>query len=84
MESRTIKQEDEIRNYKNYINDKISSLEAKISRMRREHQRYHEDEDDDELNKFCTIKFCTKNITIYKILQKVEVIIFYIFANIKK
>ena len=47
MESRTIKQEDEIRNYKNYINDKISSLEAKISRMRRESERYHEDEDDD-------------------------------------
>ena len=47
MESRTIKQENEIRNYKNYINDKISSLEAKISRMRREDERYHEDEDDD-------------------------------------
>ena len=47
MESRTIKQEDEIRNYKNYINDKISSLEAKISRMRREDERDHEDEDDD-------------------------------------
>ena len=47
MESRTIKQEDEIRNYKNYINEKISSLEAKISRMRREDERYHEDEDDD-------------------------------------
>ena len=47
MESRTIKQEDEIRNYKNYINEKISSIEAKISRMRREDERYHEDEDDD-------------------------------------
>lgn len=35
VENRIIKQEDEIRNYKNYINDKISSLEAKISRMRR-------------------------------------------------
>ena len=47
MESRTIKQEDEIRSYKNYINEKISSIEAKISRMRREDERYHEDEDDD-------------------------------------
>ena len=47
VESGIIKQEDEIRNYKNYINDKISSLEAKISRMRREDERYHEDEDDD-------------------------------------
>ena len=47
MESRTIKQEDEIRNYKNYINEKISSIEAKISRMRREDERYHEDEDND-------------------------------------
>lgn len=47
VESRIIKQEDEIRNYKNYINDKISSLEAKISRMRREDERYHEDKDDD-------------------------------------
>ena len=47
MESRTIKQEDEIRNYKNYINEKISSIEAKISRIRREDERYHEDEDDD-------------------------------------
>lgn len=35
VENRIIKQEDKIRNYKNYINDKISSLEAKISRMRR-------------------------------------------------
>jgi hypothetical protein len=34
VENRIIKQEYEIRNYKNYINDKISSLEAKISRMR--------------------------------------------------
>ena len=47
VENRIIKQEDEIRNYKNYINEKISSLEAKISRMRREDERYHEDEDDD-------------------------------------
>ena len=47
VENRIIKQEDEIRNYKNYINDKLSSLEEKISRMRREDERYHEDEDDD-------------------------------------
>ena len=47
VESRTIKQEDEIRNYKNYINDKISSLEAKISRMRREDEWFHAHDDDD-------------------------------------
>ena len=35
VENRIIKQEDEIRNYKNYINDKISSLEAKIGPMSR-------------------------------------------------
>lgn len=47
VENNVIKQEDDIRNYKNYINDKISSLEEKISRMRREDERYHEDKDDD-------------------------------------
>ena len=47
VENRIIKQEDEIRNYKNYINDKISSLEAKISRMRREVAWFHANDDDD-------------------------------------
>ncbi|MDU6631196.1 MAG: hypothetical protein E6496_12550, partial [Lachnoanaerobaculum sp.] len=45
VENRIIKQEYEIRNYKNYINDKISSLEAKISRMRREDEWFHAHDD---------------------------------------
>ena len=47
VENRIIKQEDEIRNYKNYINEKISSIEAKISRMRREDDWFHAHDDDD-------------------------------------
>lgn len=46
VENRIIKQEYEIRNYKNYINDKISSLEAKISRMRREDEWFNAHDDD--------------------------------------
>ena len=47
IENTVAVQEDEIRNYKNYINDKISSLEAKISRMRREDEWFHAHDDDD-------------------------------------
>lgn len=47
IEKTVTMQEDNIREYKNYINNNISDLEDKISDMEREDERYHEDEDDD-------------------------------------
>lgn len=47
IEKTVTMQEDNIREYKNYINNNISDLDDEISSMEREDERYHEDEDDD-------------------------------------
>ena len=40
-------QEDDIRKYKSYINNSLSNLENKISRMEREDEWFHAHDDDD-------------------------------------